>query len=374
LLQAGLLECDAATRAWNQWQALRPEAAVPVGERRLLPLVYGNLTRPGSPSPVEGLARLQAAYARAKLRTERQLYGLVRPLRALNEAGVLTCLLKGAALGLGCYGDSGLRPLADVDLLVPTESASEAVRVLDSLGYVPRTTLPADATKAAHANAFCGPGDSQIDLHWHVLWDRRGVGDDEAFWAASVKSSVRGVATRVLCRTDQLLHALAHGCRWSSVRPTRWVADAHILISGSAEAIDWARLVAQGRALRLTLPLSDALRYLHARFGAEVPAWVLGELKDAPTTWLERREREALLSPPWERGPLRLLGLHGTEWRRLRRAGAVPRGWPGVRAFMVRTWGEQRLTRLALRAVVQWPHRTWRSAVAWSRSLAERLS
>ena len=45
-------------------------------------------------------------------------------------------LLKGAALAITVYDSIGLRPMGDLDLLVPEERLAEAVARLKALGYV----------------------------------------------------------------------------------------------------------------------------------------------------------------------------------------------------------------------------------------------
>ena len=55
----------------------------------------------------------------------------------LREAGIPSLMLKGAALSLAFYRDPGLRPMRDVDLLVPKERSADAARKLVELGFKP---------------------------------------------------------------------------------------------------------------------------------------------------------------------------------------------------------------------------------------------
>ena len=109
---------------------------------------------------------------------------LLAALDVLGAAGIPVILLKGAALCAAHYQDWSLRPLGDLDLLVPEEDAARALRVLQAAGYtlvlghdelVERTAGPDMAALVAyHAQVTLhSPGSPTvvIDLHWH-LFDR----------------------------------------------------------------------------------------------------------------------------------------------------------------------------------------------------------
>jgi len=55
----------------------------------------------------------------------------------LSSAGMIPVLLKGTALELSVYGESGLRPMSDADILLPREQCMKAWRVLQSAGFRP---------------------------------------------------------------------------------------------------------------------------------------------------------------------------------------------------------------------------------------------
>jgi hypothetical protein len=62
---------------------------------------------------------------------------------ALNGAGVAPLLMKGAAyLKLAIHRDAGARVLADLDILVPIDSAEAARRALARIGYGPVADCP----------------------------------------------------------------------------------------------------------------------------------------------------------------------------------------------------------------------------------------
>jgi hypothetical protein len=55
----------------------------------------------------------------------------------LSAAGVVPVLLKGTALELSVYAESGFRPMSDADILLPREQCMKAWRVLQAAGFRP---------------------------------------------------------------------------------------------------------------------------------------------------------------------------------------------------------------------------------------------
>jgi hypothetical protein len=58
-------------------------------------------------------------------------------LAAFATAGLPVIPLKGIALVEACYADGGVRPMADIDLLLPPEKLAPATEIMARLGYEP---------------------------------------------------------------------------------------------------------------------------------------------------------------------------------------------------------------------------------------------
>src|SRR5581483_7098788 len=196
LLRAALLPVPEALHAWRAAEGWLGAGQPDPGTERLLPLVWANLTRQGVREP--GLARLAAVHEAARVHTESLLARTGPVLAALHRAGIPTLVLKGAALVAGYYGGAGLRPMSDLDVLVPTGAATAAAAVLRAEGWIPRHRWSPRAVALTHAAAFDGAGGDTLDLHWHVFAECCRPGDDEDFWAQAVPAEVGGVPTRAL--------------------------------------------------------------------------------------------------------------------------------------------------------------------------------
>src|ERR1700730_5129597 len=135
LLQACFLDGPDAIAAWTQWRGHVDPEQLDEDSSRLLPMLYDALRKHGISDP--GMGRLKNAYRQTWYDNTLRFHLAATVLRALHEAGIQTMLLKGPALVLRYYGDVGLRPMEDVDILVPTHLGPAAIDILKGLGWTP---------------------------------------------------------------------------------------------------------------------------------------------------------------------------------------------------------------------------------------------
>ena len=319
MLRAALFHGASAVDAWRRLRARRDPEQVHVVAWELRPLLYVNLRRLGVRDPV--VDAFKAAYRATWVRNEKSVRHLAGVLASLRDAGVETLLLKGGALALQYYGDLGLRPMGDLDVLVRPACAGEGIAALERLGWSCRYSLTASFLSVKHAAPFEDADGCNCDLHWRVFEEYCPPEADAEFWAAAVEPASPTVPARTLSPADQLLHVCVHGTKWAEPPGLRWIADAvHVLRAGG---IDWERFARQAVARRFTLQARDALAYLRARLDAPVPAAVLTRLAGLPVSRLERFE--FLL----RQRPHRVLGELPLYWCNYRRS-VEGRSRPGV--------------------------------------------
>ena len=220
LLRAALSDGDDALRAWARWSEQVGLDAAERASQRLLPLVYANLRRLGADDPE--LPRLKGLYRHAWYRNQLLFRRVAEVVRRFREAGVETLVLKGIALSVLHYRDSGVRPMEDADVLVRPDRAAEAVGLLLASGWRPLEVVPA-YLEVKHAHPFEHEAGERLDLHWNALWE---AAPDDDLWSAAVPLEVAGEPTLALDPTDQLLHVCVHGVQWDPTPAIRWVADA----------------------------------------------------------------------------------------------------------------------------------------------------
>ena len=316
LLRAALLPRPEALEAWRAASPWLDPARIDPGSRQLLPLVWANLAHQGVRDPA--LERLAGFYRDTRVRVEALLAAAGRLLAGLHAAGIPTLVLKGGALVVGYYRDTGVRPMSDLDVLVPTSAATAARGILQEQGWSPRFRWSAVGVRMTHAAVFDGAHGLPIDLHWHVFAECCRPDDDAALWERSIPIEIGGVATRALSPADQLMHVCVHGEKWVHVPGIRWVADGVVVMR--AAAVDWERLVQEATRRQFVRRLGKQLAYLRHAVDAPVPADVLAALATTPASRLEQLEHALGVR---ERLPSNSLLAHWFTHARSAPAGAV---------------------------------------------------
>jgi hypothetical protein len=312
LLRATLLSGPESLAAWDRWKLAVDLDHLDAASVRLLPHLYRRLEGAGVRDPVMG--RLKGTYRHTLYGNHLRLRSAAAALRELAQAGIATMVLKGAALAVLYYRDVGLRPMDDVDVLVPTHQAGAAIDVLRQLGWTPRYRVTARHVQVGHAVDFADARAYRIDLHWHLLPESCWPSADATFWEHAQRATIHGVEVAVLHPTEQLFHVCTHGVKWEPLAPVRWVADAAVIVTRAEAEIDWDRLAGQAERHRLTLPLRAALRYLRDMLGLPIPGEALEQLQRARVSPAERWEYRLRL-----RAPSPLLGRLPEHWLRYRR-------------------------------------------------------
>lgn len=110
------------------------ETAARIDAERLGPLMHRVIGGRGIAQP-ELEARFHLAYRQTSVLNRLLLQELAICLRAFAIADIGIIVLKGAAQAEAVYGDIGLPPMVEVDVLVHPRDRSAACRVLERLGY-----------------------------------------------------------------------------------------------------------------------------------------------------------------------------------------------------------------------------------------------
>jgi hypothetical protein len=290
MLRAAILSGQAASDAWNKWIAAADIDHLDRGSFRLIPLLYQNLKRIGVEH--ELLGRFKGIHRRAWYENQMALHRLSGLLQFIHEAKIPTLILKGAALALLYYKDIGLRPMSDLDVLVPVHKAADAITLLRESGWKPLKALPrfitTDYMLAIRAsNLVRDKSDPQLDLHWHVFQECLEPDADLDLWERSIPVACGDVSSHALSPADQLLHICEHATEWNEVAPIRWVADAMAVLSATPD-FDWERVLLQTRQRRLVLTMQNMLPYLRRLVEAPIPDHVIEQLQSLPVTQMER--------------------------------------------------------------------------------------
>jgi len=198
-------------------------------------------------------------------------------------------VLKGAAAASLHYHDSGVRPMGDIDLMVPLQLAAHAVAHLEKSGWRSQRRQVKDLIRYQHSVTLEKDG-AAVDLHWQVFRECIEGDASEGFWGRAVPLEFLGARCRALAPGDALLHTIVHGMRWREEPTVRWIPDALAILRSSGDAIDWHALLEEARSRQLLLRFVRGLDYLRRTFGASVPEEAWEMLQGTPASPLERLE------------------------------------------------------------------------------------
>ncbi len=375
LLQAALMQGPKAIDAWDRWRSSVDIEKLDPQSRRLLPQLYYGLRRQGVSDPT--IARFKDTYRRTWYENRSLFHAMSGLLRSLHEAGIQTALLKGAALVLQYYGDYGLRPMYDFDILIPAGQRSPALELIHSLGFTPvwDTRETTEVFASRHGWDFKDADGRQVDLHWRVFHDYGEPEADIEFWKAAVPVMVHGIPSRTLNPADQLLHVCVHGATWMDEPAVHWVADATTILRAVGGKLDWDRLLVQARRYHYTVLLRVALQYLHEVVDAPVPPALLQRMNEMPASRAERIVYKTKTRDPRRWGPWLALCVRYLEHASTlpANAGAVRR-LAGFPEYFRRRWKGDSMWQVAVDAPLRGMRRVAWAAIAQGRRLISRRS
>ncbi len=273
-------------------------------DERLAPVLFSVLQALPVPAPIRD--RLRPAWVAA---TRQHLLGtqqLRATLDALGNAGVAAIPLKGPALAEHLYGQPGLRPFTDLDILVRRGDVSAALGVLASLGYRhlgdgrPLEHELAEAAGACFVHEGPEPG-LPVDLHWELLAPpgvmRRSPIPVAEVWERAVPAGEWGPLVYRLQVEDLLLYLALHLTFHHPLGGLRWHLDIALLLRRFGPTLDWAAVAERAGRWRVRTALAFGLSSVRAGLGAEAVPPLPDPLRPGPVRgammdWLARREPE----------------------------------------------------------------------------------
>jgi hypothetical protein len=273
------------------WQQLLPIAH----QEGLAPLLYWTLHNQnwsGSiPEPVH--QSLVEMYYASVAHNTLLFTELDKILPVLEQNNISVILVKGASLALSLYPERDLRPMMDVDCLVPWAEHQQALQLLGEMGYQEdaRDQVPGlHAMSDYHANLKGGPGNRVIfELHWGLVssplaWYAAPI---EWFWQHIEPWNADGCA-RQLTPLAHLLYQSAHAMlqHGGSHILLIWLYDLHLLAQSGL--VDWQELVEQAAHLRWGGVVEQALRLTQAAFDTRLPEGLLEQLAQVADPAVDR--------------------------------------------------------------------------------------
>ncbi len=269
----------------EDWQALLKQA----GRYSLGPLLYQRLVRERQGQilvPVNVEEMLCQNYFHTLKQNILAYHLLGQVLERLEQARVRVLLLKGAYLAEQVYGDIGLRPMGDLDLLLPGEELQHSLSFLKEMGFTTERDYSDEADGDLHFHApALTKDDVVIELHWDLVVPSSPVQIDiQGLWQQARPITLENGQAWTLGVEDLLLYLCVHaayGHEFSN--QLRSLVDIAEVLHHFAQELNWnlvkdlSERWGANRGVYLTLDLAQEL------LGAEVPMEKLESLK--PVDW-----------------------------------------------------------------------------------------
>ncbi|WP_430817152.1 nucleotidyltransferase family protein [Carboxylicivirga sp. RSCT41] len=180
------------------------------------------------------LSNWKAIYFQNTIKYQRYLAVYNKVKQHLTGAGIPVMALKGIALASHLYGDDGLRPMGDIDILVPEGKGMEALDVLMKAGavqlVVPRSPYHEQAD--AHVRAVNIDG-IMLEIHQRLFslgssFHTPGID----FFNYTIEIEKQGVSMRQLNPLWMAYHLIAHAVKGIEMGGLRigWLLDIALLI------------------------------------------------------------------------------------------------------------------------------------------------
>ncbi len=203
----------------EQWRVLLAMADM----HRLQPLLYWRLIKERQlVLPKEVTERLTISLRKSAMHMLQIQAELVCLSRILDLEQVDYMVLKGAYLAFDIYPNSALRPMRDIDILVPEEQIERAYQALLAAGYcTPSYYRKVNLESVSEFNKHypglqSATGNVLIELHLRVLTPEvcrpEDPSEDPGLWQRREKLIIAGQTIQVMSTMDLLLHLIVHGC------------------------------------------------------------------------------------------------------------------------------------------------------------------
>jgi hypothetical protein len=270
--------------------------------------------------------KLIETYAQVGAANQRAMDKLTAVVTQFRAHGIDCLLLKGADVLSRLYGVWGIRPMADLDLLVHEHDLPAIDRIVTHLGY--RPVIDGNPGYAA-------PDESLVlDLVTEIWY----ADDTETIWRRAVQRNMAGLPVKSMGADDLLIYLAAYSVLNRGYFPPSFSKDIALLVG--KEPLNWEFIFDEAVRHNLKIPLHHGLSYAAQQEAVPVPDSILARF--APSTKSETALafilRKLVTQTPVDGAGHFLLLIFQPgmkKWRRLRQA-----FWPSP-AFLKYRYGER---------------------------------
>ncbi len=259
------------------------------------------------PHVLQKLQRLKYASLARNMLLQDELSSI---LSAFNKEGIPVIVLKGSALLGSIYRDISLRPMSDLDLLVPPEhlDVAEAVALHKDYASVAASSVKEHArTSWQHLPCMINLKKGiALEIHHKIVGsDSQFHFDISSFWSRAQPFSVAGTVAKKFAPEDQIVHLcikILLDRRYKSNAALGQLCDISEIIFQEGNSLNWDLLLEVAEEHHIGRGIHCVLYLCKKVLGSQIPEAVLFALKpsefDPSVTELFFRRR-VLGTSPW---------------------------------------------------------------------------
>ncbi len=275
----------------TDWECILQSAE----KNAVAPLLYAALKKSGRETeiPANAFERLRVAYLRSDTANWLALQELRSLLVEFERAQISLVVLKGGALATTLYPEPALRPMSDLDILIPHVDYARANALLIERGYASPVEMGESfGAQLTNYRAYDRRGSSpaHLELHWHLFkspyyCQRVPI---EWFWDRTTEIAVHNQRVRVFERQAQFLHLAAHFALHHRAERLIWSYDLALLLARERARINWDDVLDAAERFGLIPPLQLAAARVSATWGVSMPPDVSARMTEFPSKWQDR--------------------------------------------------------------------------------------
>ena len=257
-------------------------------------LVYKNLSnhKNVADSIRQSLRRYYLETAKSNLLHDRET---LRIIRLLKEVHIAAIPLKGAIASEVVFGNAGLYPSQDIDILVKPADLEEVKKVLATNGYANKEQNERNLL-AAHYHLIFSNEKHHLEVHWNLVKRYIKITPD-FWWKDFIEVEYQGMKILMLSPERYILYAIFrlfdHG-----FRPHKFFLLSAALLNAYRHELDGGRLLSLAEELKMKRLVVFTLALLREICGA-VPPELPGQRKIAGHDFF----REYIVSGLFVRSP-----------------------------------------------------------------------
>lgn len=236
------------------------------------PLLYCNLKSLNLVRQ-NAMDRLRSAYLRTVGENVRKGREMMRVLGLLREKGIAAIPLKGPVASDVIFGDPGLYPSGDLDILVKPSDLERTKKILLEAGYKEGEAREEDMLQSSYHILFDKDG-YFLEVHWNLAFRYFDV-PPLFWWEEAGVAEYEGVQLPVLSAERYVLYSIFRFYS-HAFRPLRFFVLSAEIINKDEKVMDWPKLISSARKYKMERLVLFSLKLMRDLLDARIRQETVG--------------------------------------------------------------------------------------------------